>query len=185
MIGEKTEVFSVGVKLKCSLWKKLRVWSHRSAAPPRMRSESNLFLKTCFPINLKFCALTVRALGTKSYQRLCSGATNSTLCKHTGNGNICGCVSHTPHLLWIKIYSHDVILMRYIVNSYKHVGVHIDNKLDWSTNRYSVQKLPVSAKETQFLQHLMLQMFYHSVTSSIIFVINKLTRKVGESWELR
>ena len=59
-----------------------------------------------------------------------------------------------------------------IVDEYKYLGVHIDNKLDWTKNTEAVFK-----KGQYFLRRLrsynvcrtMLQMFYHSVVSSAIF----------------
>ncbi|KAI3374361.1 hypothetical protein L3Q82_005960 [Scortum barcoo] len=62
-----------------------------------------------------------------------------------------------------------------IVDSYKYLGVHLDNKLDWTINTDEIYKKGQS--HLFFLRRLrsfnvcrtMLQMFYHSVVSSIIF----------------
>jgi len=88
-----------------------------------------------------------------------------------------------------------------IVDEYKYLGVHIENKLDWTKNTEAVSKKGQSRLD--FLRRLrsfnicrtMLQMFYHSVVSSVIFYavvcwgsrlkaadanrLNKLVRKAG------
>ncbi|KAI3365289.1 hypothetical protein L3Q82_010384 [Scortum barcoo] len=62
-----------------------------------------------------------------------------------------------------------------IVDSYKYLGVHLDNKLDWTTNTDAIYKKGQS--RLFFLRRLrsfnvyrtMLQIFYNSVVSSVIF----------------
>ena len=62
-----------------------------------------------------------------------------------------------------------------VVYKYKYLGVHIDNKLDWTKNTKAEFKKGQS--RLYFLRRLrsfnicrtMLQMFYHSVLSSVIF----------------
>ncbi|KAI3362701.1 hypothetical protein L3Q82_001768 [Scortum barcoo] len=89
-----------------------------------------------------------------------------------------------------------------IVDSYKYLGVHLDNKLDWTINTDAIYKKGQSAR-LLFLRRLrsfnvcrtMLQIFYHSMASSIIFYsvvcwgsrlktantnrLNKLIRRAG------
>jgi len=88
-----------------------------------------------------------------------------------------------------------------IVEEKKYLGVHIDNKMDWTINTEALYKKGQS--RLYFLQRLksfnvcktMLQMFYHSVVASVIFYavvcwgsrvkaadvnrLNKLIRKAG------
>ena len=93
------------------------------------------------------------------------------------------------------------------MDEYKYLGVHIDNKLDWTKNTDAVFKKGQSC--LYFLRRLrsfnvcrtMLQMFYHSVVSSVILYavvcwgsrlqaadanrLNKLVRKAGSVLGLR
>jgi len=88
-----------------------------------------------------------------------------------------------------------------IVKVYKYLGVHIDNKMDWTKDTDAVYKKGQS--HLYFLRRLrsfnvcktVLQMFYHSVVTSVIFYavvcwgsrvkaadanrLNKLIRKAG------
>ena len=62
-----------------------------------------------------------------------------------------------------------------VVTSYKYLGVHLDNKLDWSLNTDTLYKKGQS--HLFFLRKLrslnicskMLQMFYQSVVASVLF----------------
>ncbi|KAI3351544.1 hypothetical protein L3Q82_020227 [Scortum barcoo] len=88
-----------------------------------------------------------------------------------------------------------------IVDSYKYLGVHLDNKLDWTINTDAIYKKGQSC--LFFLRRLrsfnvcrtMLQMFYHSVVSSVIFYAvvcwgsrlktadtNRLNKLIRRSW---
>ncbi|KAL0147202.1 hypothetical protein M9458_057492, partial [Cirrhinus mrigala] len=76
-----------------------------------------------------------------------------------------------------------------IVQDYKYLGVHIDNKLDWSKNSLG------HIQEGSKVCNIMLRMFYESVVASVIFYavvcwggsmkmadmkrLNKLIRKAG------
>ena len=88
-----------------------------------------------------------------------------------------------------------------VVTSYKYLGVHLDNKLDWSKNVAFIYKKGQS--RLFYLRRLrsldicgeMLQMFYQSVVASVLFYaavcwggsiknkdarrLNKLIKKAG------
>ena len=62
-----------------------------------------------------------------------------------------------------------------VVNTYKYLGVHMDNKLDWSANVDAIYKKGQS--RLYFLRRLrsfnvcnkLLRMFYQSVVASVLF----------------
>lgn len=64
-----------------------------------------------------------------------------------------------------------------MVRSYKYLDIHLDDKLEWSTNPEAIYRKGLSW--LYFLRRLrsfsvcnkMLHMFYHSVVASIIFYV--------------
>ena len=61
-----------------------------------------------------------------------------------------------------------------MVDTYKFLGVHVNNKLDWSSNTEALSR---KEQSRLFLRRLrsfnmdtrLLQMFYHSVVASVFF----------------
>jgi len=84
-----------------------------------------------------------------------------------------------------------------IVEEYKYLGVHTDNKMDWTKNTEALYKKGQSLQRLRSFTvcKTMLQIFYHSVVASVIFYavvcwgsrvkaadanrLNKLIRKAG------
>ncbi|KAG5267587.1 hypothetical protein AALO_G00223400 [Alosa alosa] len=64
-----------------------------------------------------------------------------------------------------------------VVSTYKYLGVHLDNKLDWSANTDALYKKEKGQSRLYFLRRLrsfnvcskLLRMFYQSVVASVLF----------------
>lgn len=59
-----------------------------------------------------------------------------TMIENTGSLQINAEETQTPFIITVNIHAKDIE----IVDTYKYLGVHLDNKLDWSDNTNRIYK---------------------------------------------